>query len=104
MWQGRWRDALSALVDVAGCHAASLRTRGYLALGELARALPEAAAATKAADREGNEAAQLLAAVTRLRVDVAAADAPHRAFTMRSLEQLTLGCQALELERVAHAR
>ena len=99
VWQGRWRDALSALVDVAGCHAASLRTRGYLALGELARALPEAAAATEAADREGNDAARLLAAAARLRVDVAAGDASHRAFTMRSLEQLTLGGQTLELER-----
>jgi DNA-binding NtrC family response regulator len=99
-WQGRWRDALSALVDVAGCHAASLRTRGYLALGELARALPEAVAATQAAVCEGNEAAQLLAAVTRLRVDIAAGDAPHRAFTMKSLEELTLRCQTLELERV----
>ena len=99
-WQGRWRDTLSALVGVAGSHAASLRARAYLALGELARALPEAAAATRDAACEGNEAAQLLAAGTRLRVDCAAGDAPHRAFTMRSLEQLTLGCQALELERV----
>ncbi len=99
-WQGRWRDALAALADVAGCHAASVRTRAYLALGELAWALPEAAAATNAANREGNEAAQLLAAVTRLWVDVASADAPHRAFTMKSLEQLTFGCQTLELERV----
>src|SRR4029079_5087222 len=76
-WQGRWRDTLSALVGVAGCHAASLGARVYLAVGALARALLEAAAATRDAACEGNEAAQLLAAGTRLRVDCAAGDAPH---------------------------
>jgi DNA-binding NtrC family response regulator len=99
-WQGRWRDALSALDDVAGCHAASFRARAYLALGELARALPEAVAATEAAAHEGEDAARLLAAITRLRVDVAARDASHRAFTMTSLDRLPLGSQTLERERV----
>jgi DNA-binding NtrC family response regulator len=99
-WQGRWREALNVLDAVAGCHAASVRTRCLLALGELARAVAEAVAATDAAAREGKAAARLLAVTARLRVDLAMRDTAHCALTSALLERLPLGCQTLELERV----
>ena len=97
-WQGRWRDALGALVDVAGCHAASL-ARGDIGARRARQGLPEAAAAARPLPVKGTRR-RSCSPQSRDCGWTSPRGSPHRAFTIESLEQLTLGCQALELERV----
>jgi DNA-binding NtrC family response regulator len=98
-WQGRWREALAVSQNVGGCHAAAIRARAYLSLGEIVGALREALNAANSAGGS-RDADRLMAAAVRLRVDVATGDSSHRAWTMASIERLAASEAELELERV----
>jgi DNA-binding NtrC family response regulator len=86
-WQGRWQEALAAVERQAGCPAACLRVRAYLAVGEIAHALQQASVAFASAHDDGERA---MAECARLRLDVAAGDSSHRSLVTASLEERRL--------------